>query len=132
MKTYLAFAVLGVAAVAAAGCVIEITDTSGDSDDAYVRVNGHKVHSGRGERLYGVEISDDIVIRAKSNGCTAKDFFEVEVDREGNDRFELTFHRVRKDYCDAPDEDGVTLAFTREELGLPDDARLEVTNPISR
>ncbi len=132
MKSYLAFAALGGAALVAAGCVIEITDTSGDSEDAYVRVNGHTVHSGRGERLYGVEIGDDIVIRAKSNGCTTKEFFDVEVDREGDNRFELTFHRTRKDYCADPDDDGVTLSFTRDELGVPGDARLEVTNPISR
>jgi hypothetical protein len=70
-------------------------------------------------------------IRVPSNGCTTKDSFYPEVTGAASAgwAFDLGLIRVHPDECRAMMPTGVELSWTKDELGLPDGARLRVINP---
>ncbi len=112
-----------IAALVLGGCIIVATDADWDDDDHYDRYSG--------VRLLAADVAgDDIVLRVASNGCTTKEFFDVDIDRRGERRFKVTLMRERTDNCDTPDPAGVALVYTRAELGLPADARISIGNRI--
>jgi hypothetical protein len=120
--------ILACAAVGLSGCIYisdnNIPDGDFDSD------------LGGPERLYGAMVEPDGVrIRVASNGCTDEQSFDVDVDRvggPGDARFRVRFARETPDRCRAYLVDGVELFFSRQRLGLPDDARITIANRIVR
>ncbi|MCW5724067.1 MAG: hypothetical protein KIS81_03825 [Maricaulaceae bacterium] len=79
---------------------------------------GHRIVSG-----------DILVVRVPSSGCTVRVDIEVQVTRRG-DRRELTFRRVRDDYCDAHEPQGTELGFGFEELGVRSADQIVIMNPV--
>lgn len=110
-------------ALALSGCVVI------DADDENFDTRYDTVRSAG--TVFGADVTaDTITFRVSSNGCTDKSFLEVDVDRRGSDRFDVTLDRVRVDYCKALVPDGVTVTYTFEELGLPPGADVTVRNPV--
>ena len=60
--------------------------------------------------------SELIHITVASNGCTSKDDFKVDILESFPPQ--LAFYRTYEDYCEAYLPDGVTLTYTKAELGL--------------
>jgi len=113
---------LGTAAAAAllGGCVI----VNADGRDR----DGHGY-------LYGVEVSAqnrDVTILVRSNGCTQKNHFRLAVDRRGEERYDIGFHRSEADNCRALVPEGRRLSWTFAELGIPEDARVMIVNQVGR
>lgn len=124
MKTtgILTLAVLSTAMLG--GCVIVDAD-----------VRDHGWHSDDYGYLYGAEISQrgpEITITAHSNGCTDKSDFDVDVDARGDDRFHIGFSRAEPDNCKALVPEGRRMTWTYEELGIPRNATVLITNPVGR
>ena len=119
-------AVIAAAAFAAAGCVIVDGEVVRDWDD-YERDH---FDGGYGS-VKGAAVQNGVVdVTVSSNGCTNKDFIDVDVKRRGELEFALGFERIRDDHCRALKPEGVTLSYTFEELGLPANARVRILNPI--
>ncbi len=74
----------------------------------------------------------DLVVRVYSNGCTNKDSFDAIA--TGSPRsgwsFDVTLERLYPDECEAILPQGVELVWTRDELGLPPSAEIELTNRV--
>jgi hypothetical protein len=118
--TFTAFATL---TLFTAGCVI----VDADVKDLEAR------YSSDAERVYSAKIEDNtIAIRVAASGCTTKEFFEVDVDRKTDTRFEVEFERKRRDYCKMMQENGELLTWSFSELGLPDGATVSLVNPVGR
>ncbi len=87
------------------------------------------------ESLLGVSVLEDkLVLRVRSNGCTTKEHFEVEINRgfTGVPPFFVSVYRTFADVCKAIVPDGVEITFTFAELGLEPGTDLIITNPIGR
>lgn len=85
------------------------------------------------EPLFGVTIlSDEIVVRAASSGCTGLESFDVDVASLGDDAVSVAFRRVEVDHCRALLIDGAELRFSRAALGIAPGARVVVENAIER
>lgn len=106
----------GIASLLAGGCVI----VAGDFDD-------HNHGYSSGDVMGSVIDSRGVTITARSNGCTDKSYFDVDVDRDDG-RYEVSFERTRSDNCRALLRDGVDLTWSNAELGIPDGAAVVVTN----
>lgn len=63
-----------------------------------------------------------------SNGCTSKDDLLPVVSRRGEASV-LTLRRLNEDRCTRPQEDGVELRWSFEELGLKPGSAVTVENP---
>ena len=123
MKIVTGFALIACAGVSLAGCVIVDADVD-ESDFRY---------SSDAERLYSADIMDDsISIRVAASGCTTKDFFEVDIDHRGKDKFSVEFERTRRDYCRMSQPNGEKLTYSFSELGLPAGAEIILENPVGR
>ncbi|XBQ15344.1 MAG: hypothetical protein ABL308_10275 [Oceanicaulis sp.] len=74
----------------------------------------------------------EVVVRTPSNGCTSKDSFETLVTGSGAGgwTFDLALTRVEEDLCRAYLPEGVELVWTKDELGLPDGAEVQMVNPV--
>jgi hypothetical protein len=125
MKRAGTFVLAAASAAMLGGCVIvdaEVRDHHwNDGEDGY----GY---------IYGAEISErtqEITITVRSNGCTERGDFDVDVDRDG-DRFNIGFQRERKDNCKALVPEGRRLTWTYGELGLPRYATILIINPVGR
>lgn len=117
-----ALAGAGILALSASGCLI----VNAESEDVFYRSHG-------GETILGANIEQGaLAVRVASNGCTDKDYFDVDVDREGDSRFTVEFDRTREDHCRAYFPDGVELVWSYAELGLPLDAKVSIANPVGR
>ncbi len=75
--------------------------------------------------------SDAVTIRMHSNGCTTKETVEASVDQDGKNEYEIAFDRTREDNCRAYFPNGVELAWTFEELDIPEGAYVRVLNDIA-
>lgn len=110
--------------LATAGCVVIDADSHEDWDASF---------SSGAERLYSADISNnEISVRVAASGCTTKDFFDVDVDHEGGNRFEIELDRERRDYCEMLQQDGERLTWTFSELGIPNGAKVILRNPVGR
>lgn len=78
-----------------------------------------------------VDRAGDLVVRVASNGCTTRDSFAADVYGAQGWNFDVTLRRVHADNCRAILPQGVELAWTFDELGLPPGAGIRVTNPRS-
>jgi hypothetical protein len=88
------------------------------------------------ERLYAASVEPGGVrVVAASNGCTSEESFDVEVEAfraNGSPRFLVRLERETPDRCRALMPDGVELFFSRERLGLSEDAAIVIGNSIGR
>lgn len=119
-----AFSSLVLAATALTGCVY--VDAEG--------ARGYHVETQFGlPDLRAVDIGDQIVtIRMDSNGCTTKETVEASVDQDGNNEYEIAFDRINgDDKCRAYFPNGVELAWTYQELDIPEGAYVRVLNDIA-
>lgn len=78
------------------------------------------------------DVEGDLVVRVQSNGCTTKDSFDVFVtgSAAGGWSFDMVLTRLHADRCRAFLPQGVTLTWTKDELGLPPSAEVVLINPV--
>jgi hypothetical protein len=109
-----------------AGCVIVDADVQ---EGDWSRMSG-------GGLLYGAEVSvrgpGEVSIVAHSNGCTQKEDFRADVDGEGNNTFRVRFERTREDNCKALVPEGKRMTWSYGELGVPQGAKVIVSNRVGR
>ena len=110
-----------------AACVIYDTEAG---ENVVVRVGGSSETVVIGEEtLRAAQFEGGaLVVRADSNGCTAKDDFALALS-EGNVT-DITLTRRSPDLCKALAPDGVELRWTYAELGLNSGDAVRVTNPV--
>lgn len=124
MNSILKFGAVGLFATSLGGCLIV---------DADVREGDWSGYSAG--LLYGAEVSvrgpSEISIVAHSNGCTNKEDFSADVDRD-DDRYRVRFQREREDNCKALVPEGRRMTWSFAELGIPDGARVTVSNRVGR
>jgi hypothetical protein len=104
--------------------------------DADVQEGDWSRYAGGG-LLYAAEVGPprgpgEISIVAHSNGCTQKEHFHADVDRQDDNRYRVRFERTTEDNCKAFMPEGRRITWTFSELGLPSDARVVIANRIGR
>lgn len=72
---------------------------------------------------------DALFVRAHSGGCTNESSFRPEVYLTPGWIAEVELKRTVRDQCEAFMPNGVLLRWTREQLGIPDTAEIELQNP---
>jgi hypothetical protein len=81
--------------------------------------------------IYWRVIEDDIlVVHASSNGCTTRSDFTVNVEQYHEDVFTVRLSRDDEDRCSQEVPWGIQLGFGFEELGVPNNGRVIVLNPL--
>ena len=72
-----------------------------------------------------------LIFRVVSHGCTGKPNFELTIEPylNGAHQVFVTLWRRVPDNCKGFFRNGIEVGFTREELGLPPDVIVAVTNP---
>lgn len=73
-------------------------------------------------------VNDLTVFWVTSNGCTRKDDLLPVVSTRGSASV-VTLRRLIEDRCTRPQEDGIELRWSFEELGLKPGANVTVNNP---
>lgn len=112
-------------ALTTAGCII----VDADLDEQHKS----RFSDTAAERVYSADISENsITIRVAASGCTTKEYFDVDIDHEGGEKFTIEFERVRRDYCKMMQPDGEKLTWTYTELGLPAGSKVSLENPVGR
>lgn len=71
---------------------------------------------------------DQAVFWVSSNGCTKKDDLRPMVSPQG-DASVITLRRISEDRCNKPQNDGVEVRWSFEELGVKPGTPLSVNNP---
>lgn len=124
MKLKIASAALALTVLG--GCIII------DADDDNFHSNFDGSHNGYGT-VFAADVSaSSIAFLVTSNGCTERDFFDVDVVKEDNDVFEIGLRRTRQDHCKARIADGVEVAWSYAELGIPNGAEVTIRNQVRR
>ncbi len=80
-----------------------------------------------GGAIYGSQVSanNTSTITSASNGCTSKEDYAVDVDRDDGE-YGLEFDGINEDVCRAFVRDGVELTWTFQELGIPPGSRVAI------
>ena len=89
------------------------------------------VFAERSEDILGFHSDNDrLVFRVQTNGCTRKEDFAVNIRPSIPDvnEISITLFRLRRDECKGFFREGTEIVFTRQELSLPQEARIRVTN----
>lgn len=73
-------------------------------------------------------LNNTAVFWVSSNGCTKKDDLQPIVSMHG-DASVITLRRISEDRCTKPEDEGVEIKWSFEELGLKPGARVSVDNP---
>lgn len=73
-------------------------------------------------------LNNTAVFWVSSNGCTKKDDLQPFVSFHG-DASVITLRRISEDRCTTPEDEGVEIEWSFEELGLKPGARVSVNNP---
>ena len=73
-------------------------------------------------------LNNTAVFWVSSNGCTKKDDLQPIVSMHG-DASVITLRRISEDRCTTPEDEGVEVKWSFEELGLKPGARVSVDNP---
>jgi len=125
MKNLMKFGAVAVLGAALGGCVIVDADVQ---EGDWSRFSGGL--------LYGAEISargpSEVSIIAHSNGCTQKEHFRPDIDRESSNRFRVRFERTTEDNCKAFVPEGKRMTWSFSELGIPSDAQVVIANRVGR
>lgn len=126
MKSLMKFGGVAMLAAMSSACVIVDADVQ-EADWA---------NYGRGGLLYGAEVSprgpSEVAITVRSNGCTQKEHFHADVDREEGNRYRVRFERTTDDNCKALMPEGRRLVWSYSELGIPSDAQVVIANRVGR
>jgi hypothetical protein len=105
------------------GCIII------DADE----VDSHYDYDSSWGSVYAADVGlDAISVTVRDNGCTTKDFFEVDIDGDDELEFEIGFDRIREDHCKAYNPAGKRLTWSFAELGIPAGADVSVENQVRR
>ena len=86
---------------------------------------------GKEEVLLGIKITaETIELKVASSGCTKKEDFSIEVNEGVNEQspYVLTVRRNRRDECKAWLSEGITVEFTKDELGIDEVRAILFTN----
>lgn len=119
----LAIGLLGTSVLFLGGCIIIDAD---DSDMSYD-------YDSNWATVYAADAGPDTVsITVSDNGCTTKEFFEVDVDQDAEMEFDIGFDRIREDYCKMLNPAGKMLTWTYSELGIPGGAEVSIRNSVRR
>lgn len=71
-----------------------------------------------------------LFVRAMSGGCTNESSFDPRVFMAPRDWVaEVELVRIEEDNCEAFMPNGALLSWTRDELGVPETAEIELVNP---
>jgi hypothetical protein len=82
------------------------------------------------EPVLGLQVGPEgITFQVYSGGCTEREHFRVE--RFGSDPVQLLLIRMTPDTCEAYIPYGTTVRYSYESLGLENDRRFIVLNPMS-
>ncbi len=73
-------------------------------------------------------VNDLTVFRVTSNGCTKKDDLLPVVSTRGS-ASTVTLRRLVEDRCTRPQEDGIEVRWSFDELGLKPGASVTINNP---
>jgi hypothetical protein len=73
-------------------------------------------------------LNNTAVFWVSSNGCTKKDDLQPIVSFHG-DASVITLRRISEDRCTTPEDEGVEIKWSFEELGLKPGAKVSVNNP---
>ncbi len=73
-------------------------------------------------------VNNTAVFWVSSNGCTKKDDLRPFVAARGDESV-ITLRRITEDLCATPEDEGVEIKWSFEELGLKPGARVSVNNP---
>ena len=73
-------------------------------------------------------LNNTAVFWVSSNGCTKKDDLQPIVSMHG-DASVITLRRISEDRCTSPEDEGVEVKWSFEELGLKPGARVSFDNP---
>ena len=73
-------------------------------------------------------VNNTAVFWVSSNGCTKKDDLRPFVAARGDESI-ITLRRITEDMCSTPEDEGVEIKWSFEELGLKPGARVAVNNP---
>jgi len=126
MKNLMKFGAVAMLMGSLGACVIV------DADVQEADWNGYR-NSGL---LYGAEVSargpSEVSIMAHSNGCTQKEHFHADVDRQDGDRYRVRFERTTQDNCKALVPEGKRMTWSFSELGIPSDAQVVIANRVGR
>jgi hypothetical protein len=83
--------------------------------------------------VYWRVIEDDIlVVHAKTQGCTSRSDFVVNVEQYHEDIYTVRLNRGEEDLCSEDLPWGIQLGFGFEELGVPAGGRVIVLNPMDQ
>lgn len=127
VKTATAAALLA-APLMLGGCVIAVSEDGFDSD-----FDHHADFDRSAGSVFGADVTADAVtFRVTSNGCTDQSYFDVDVDRRGEGRYDVTIERREADKCRALLQDGVELTWTFDELRIPEGADVRIGNQVRR
>jgi hypothetical protein len=125
MKNLAKLGAVAVLGAALGGCVIVDADVQ---EGDWSRFSGGL--------LYGAEVStrgpSEVSITARSNGCTQKEHFRPDIDRESSNRFRVRFERTTEDNCKAFVPEGKRMTWSFSELGIPSDAQVVIANRVGR
>lgn len=114
------------AALALGGCVVVATDEGLDFDHDIDFDNDIGT-------VFGADIAADVVtFRVTSNGCTDETYFDIDVDRHGDDKYSIGIMRTQPDRCRALLRDGVEVSWSYDDLGIPAGADVRVENQVRR
>src|SRR5690242_17745872 len=108
-----AFALIVAASLPLSGCLIVDADVQADD---WSRMAG-------GGLLYGAEVAvrgpGEVAIVAHSNGCTQKEDFHADVNKEDSNSYRVRFERTREDNCKSLVPEGKRMVWSFQELGVP-------------
>jgi hypothetical protein len=123
MSRLIAVAALAALGSALAGCA------TGPVDDPRMGYAGEPLEP---VLAFREDATGDLVLRVQSNGCTTKDSFDVAVtgSAAGGWTFDMALTRLHADRCRAFLPQGVALTWTKDELGLPPSAAVNLVNPV--
>jgi hypothetical protein len=85
------------------------------------------------EVVYGTELTqDNLEFQVASGGCTEKKDFKIDVVKgiTGLPPYLVTLNRINSDNCKMLVPEGVSIKYTRKEVGLEGVAELILTNKI--
>ena len=115
-----------IAGLPLSGCIIVDADVQ-EAD--WARMAG-------GGLLYGAEVAvrgpGEVAIVAHSNGCTQKEDFRADVNHEDGNSYRVRFERTREDTCKALVPEGKRMVWSFQELGVPQGARVVISNRVGR
>ena len=124
MKTAMKLGAVALLGSALSGCLIVDADVRDTSDWGF-----------SGGLLYGAEVSvrgpAELSIVAHSNGCTQKEDFHAEVNRDDG-RYRVRFERDRPDNCKAFAPEGKRMTWSFAELGIPEGGQVVIANRVGR